>query len=521
MRKSSIVRAVYRRLIVTGTLIIGCLVAGGSLLLAADTTPKRVDLTPADAERVRKVARPASGFSRAEPFEVRSGGAGTTDKLVTADIFSHPSANLDFAGRERFFLGNALFRKDWVQSPASTLASDGLGPLFNARSCQACHVKDGRGHVPHDFPRMEREEPVSLLLRLSVPARTEQERTRLAAHDVNVLPEPTYGGQLQNFAVSGLAAEGSFDLEYEYTTVSLNGGESVTLRKPVVHLTGLSNGPMAGDVMTSLRMAPPMLGLGLLEAIHPADILANVRSDADQDGVSGRPNWVRDRRNGQLALGRFGWKAGQPAVVTQSADAFLHDMGLSTPLFESHWGECTAHEAACLAMPHGAQAQLGDHEVSADMLALVDDYASNLAVPRRRDVDDPRVLAGKQLFYQAHCIACHVPKYVTRRDAERPEHAFQLIWPYTDLLLHDMGPGLADGRPEGVASGSEWRTPPLWGLGLTRTVNERATWLHDGRARTLLEAILWHGGEARPARDRVVAMSPEERADLIRFLESL
>jgi len=194
---------------------------------------------------------------------------------------------------------------------------------------------------------------------------------------------------------------------------------------------------------------------------------------------------------------------------------------LSTPLAPNHYGDCTDRQPQCLAMPHGAQPALGEHEVPGDLLEFVKIYSQNLALPLRRDVGDARVLAGKKLFYESNCIACHVPKYVTRRDAPRAEHRFQLIWPYTDLLLHDMGEGLADGQPDGEANGREWRTPPLWGIGLTRTVNPNATWLHDGRARTLLEAVLWHGGEAQAARDRVVAMTRQERADLIRFLESL
>ncbi|KAG1434109.1 hypothetical protein G6F57_021741 [Rhizopus arrhizus] len=172
-------------------------------------------------------------------------------------------------------------------------------------------------------------------------------------------------------------------------------------------------------------------------------------------------------------------------------------------------------------MPHGAQPRFGPEEVPAKLMDFVTIYSTNLAVPARRDADDARVLAGKKLFYEANCVACHVPKYVTSRNAKQPEHRFQLSWPYTDLLVHDMGEGLADGVSDGEANGREWRTPPLWGIGLTKTVNPNATWLHDGRARTLLEAVLWHDGAGKPARDRVVAMTPEERADLIRFLESL
>lgn len=302
--------------------------------------------------------------------------------------------------------------------------------------------------------------------------------------------------------------------------MALNGGETATLMKPAYRIEDPGYGPLRPDLHLSPRLAPPMIGLGLLEAIYEADILANAAADHG-DGVSGKPNWVRDVRTGQKVLGRFNWKAGQPTVEQQSAAAFSNDMGLSTPLFPSHFGDCTPAQAECFKMPHGAQPHLGEHEVPGHLMDFVTTYSTNLAVPQRRDADDERVLAGKKLFYQANCVACHVPKYVTRRDAAQPEHRFQLIWPYTDMLLHDMGDGLADGVSEEQANGREWRTPPLWGIGLTRLVNPSATWLHDGRARTLLEAVLWHGGEAQAARDRVVAMSPGERADLIRFLESL
>lgn len=497
----------------------GAILAALTAISAVGAAAGRDDLTAEDRARVQQVTAPTRDFSKAEPFETLSAGAGTTRKMVNADIFSQPSANLTFEGRQEFQIGNGLFRKDWVSSPSSTLASDGLGPLFNARSCQACHTKDGRGTVP-GFDPLERSDAVALLLRLSVPAMTDEQRERVASGHWPFVPEPTYGVQLQNFAVAGLPSEGRLEIDYEPVKVELNGGETVTLMKPTYRIEDPGYGPLRDDVQISPRLAQPMIGLGLLEAIHPADILANAAADHG-DGVSGRPNWTRDTKTGERVLGRFNWKASQPTVEQQSAAAFSNDMGLSTPLFPSHYGDCTAGQEKCFAMPHGAQPHLGEHEVPAELMDFVTTYSVNLAVPQRRDVDDARVLAGKKLFYEANCVACHVPKYVTRRDAARAEHRFQLIWPYTDMLLHDMGEGLADKVSEDEASGSEWRTPALWGIGLTRTVNPHATWLHDGRARTLLEAVLWHGGEAQAARDRVVAMTPEERADLIRFLESL
>jgi len=495
------------------------LAACSAALLAAvaQAAAPRADLSEEDRKRVEAVTAPTRDFSRAEQFETMQGGAGTVSKLINRDIFSHPAANLDFEGRQGFMVGNGLFRKDWVSSPSSTQASDGLGPLFNARSCQACHVKDGRGTVP-GFDPEQLSDAVALLIRLSLPASNDDARGQLA--QAAARPDPVYGHQLQPFAVAGLPAEGQVRIAYREVPVALNGGETATLMEPSYTVENLGYGPLHPDTVLSPRLAPPMLGLGLLEAIHEDDILANAARDHG-DGVSGRPNWFVDPVSGERMLGRFNWKAGQPSVERQSANAFLGDMGLSTPLFPNHYGECTAAQAACADMPHGAQEHLGEHEVPGRLMDFVTTYSLNLALPQRRNVDDARVLAGKKLFYESNCIACHVPKYVTRRDAARPEHRFQLIWPYTDLLLHDMGPGLADGQAEADANGREWRTPPLWGIGLTRTVNPNATWLHDGRARTLLEAILWHGGEAQAARDRVVDMTPEQRADLIRFLESL
>ncbi|ODN71882.1 di-heme oxidoredictase family protein [Methylobrevis pamukkalensis] len=466
--------------------------------------PWRDDLTPKDRGRVAKVTAPPRDFAAPERFETMPGGATTNRKVFDRDAFSQFSANLDFAGEESFKLGNALFRRFWVSPPSSTQASDGLGPLFNSRACQNCHLKDGRGHAPGP------DDAESFLMRLSVPGPQGAE------------PEPAYGGQLQDLAVPGLPAEGKIQVRYEEIPVTLADGSAVSLRKPTYTITDLGYGPMAPDVMMSPRVATPMIGLGLLEAIHPGDIAALADADdADGDGISGRMNRVIDDRTGATVLGRFGWKAGQPTIEQQSAHAFFGDMGLSTPLMTAAAGDCMSGQQACLDMPNGVQPRFGDFEIQQDALDLVTFYSRNLAVPARRDVDDPDVLAGKKVFVEAGCPACHQPKFVTRRDAATKELSFQLIWPFTDLLLHDMGEGLADNRPEAEADGREWRTAPLWGIGLTMAVNGHTQFLHDGRARNLLEAILWHGGEAQGARDRVAAASKTERDALIRYLETL
>lgn len=473
--------------------------------------------TPDDAERARiaAVTRPATDFSTAEKFESRPAGAATVFKEINRDIFSHPSANMSFQRELDFKVGNGIFRKVWVSAPSSTSSSDGLGPLFNARACQRCHLKDGRGRPP------ARGEPaVSMFLRLSIPPRNDEERRALAANRRAAIPDPVYGAQLQNFSVQGIDAEGEMEIRYTERAVVLADGTVVTLREPGYALKDPAYGDPHPDLMVSPRVAPPMIGVGLLEAIREQDILARVDpEDEDGDGISGRANRVWSDEREEVVTGRFGWKAGQPTVSQQAAAAFRGDIGIGNPLYPMPAGDCTPAQQDCLGAPHGDAGQ--GSEMTAEMFELLVFYSRNLAVPARRDVDDPQVLAGKELFYESGCTGCHTPKYVTTRDESRPEQSFQLIWPYTDLLLHDMGEGLADGRPEGEATGREWRTPPLWGIGLTAVVNDHTYFLHDGRARSVLEAILWHGGEAEAAKQRVVAMSRSEREALLAFIESL
>jgi len=445
------------------------------------------------------------------------GGAGTSRKRINRDAFSHANANLTFEEQHTFRVGNGLFKKLWASSPSSTRASDGLGPLYNARSCQGCHLKDGRGRPPRPG-----DEAVSLFLRLSIPPQTEDQQKALAEKEILSVPEPTYGGQFQAFAVPGLAGEGRFDIETEEIEIPLHGGETAVLLKPIYKIRDLGFGKMHAETMISPRVAPPMIGLGLIQAIHPGDIRAlGDPDDLDGDGISGKVSQVRDPQSGELVLGRFGWKASNPSIRAQTAGAFAGDIGISTPDKPDNYGDCTEAQTACRSLPHGEQKDLGPTEAPDPVMDLVTFYSENLAVPTRRDVNDPEVLWGKQVFYEAGCASCHQPKFVTSRAAANPAHRFQLIWPYSDFLLHDMGEGLADHRPVGDADGREWRTPPLWGIGLTETVNNHTRFLHDGRARTLLEAVLWHDGEAKQARDHVVALMPKDRRSLIRFLESL
>jgi len=274
--------------------------------------------------------------------------------------------------------------------------------------------------------------------------------------------------------------------------------------------------------MISPRVAPPMIGLGLLEAVPEEQILANADpDDANKDGISGKPNRVWSREHSDIMLGRFGWKAGVPTIAQQAAEAFAGDIGLATTMIPFPSGDCTEKEKICLDAPNGNSPKYQNVEVGDELFKLVAFYSQNLAVPARRNPDDPEVLKGKEVFYKIGCSSCHQPKFVTGDAPGQPHLSHQLIWPYTDMLLHDMGDGLADGRPEGEATGSEWRTPPLWGIGLTETVSGHTLFLHDGRARNLTEAILWHGGEGQGARDRFAELPKADRDALLAFVNSL
>jgi CxxC motif-containing protein (DUF1111 family) len=453
----------------------------------------------------------APRFTEAEPGEARSGGSATVRK-TDQNAFSLPSANLPPSRRVDFSVGNSFFRNPWVIAPSTTTARDGLGPLFNTNACQGCHIKDGRGHPPEP----DDSNAVSMLVRMSIPDTPAYAKV---IEQLGVVPEPVYGGQFQDMAVPGVLPEGKVRVDYTSVPVRFKDGTEIELRKPSLNITQLNYGPMHPDTRFSARVAPPMIGLGLLEAIPEEAILANAEAQAKaKDGIAGRPNRVWDDQQQKTVLGRFGWKAGQPNLNQQNVHAFSGDMGLTTSL--RPFDDCTDAQTACKQAPNG-NGPNGEPEVSDNILRLVLFYTRNLAVPARRDVSAPDVLAGKNLFYQAGCQSCHTPKYTTAANAAEPELANQVIRPYSDLLLHDMGDGLADNRTEFQAGGRDWRTPPLWGIGLTQAVSGHTRFLHDGRARNLLEAVLWHGGEATAARQQVLSFNAEQRAALLAFLNSL
>ena len=428
-------------------------------------------------------------------------GGDTTAFTSTRNAFGLPARNLEGGERRTFVVGNSFFRQNWVTAPASTVARDGLGPSFNAQSCSSCHTLDGRGKPPDNLNDPQR----GLLFRLSIPGK--------GPHG-GPMPDPVYAGQLQDRAVLPVPPEGRMIARYHELPGKFEDGEPYSLRAPTYEIGGLAYGPLHPEARLSPRVAPAIVGMGLLEAIPDAAILALADpDDANGDGISGRPNMVWDVRRGKLALGRFGWKANQPTVEQQTAGAFLGDMGITSTLFPDE--NCPEAQPECRAEPNG-----GSPEIPNDRFAKVVFYTQTLAVPAMRNLDDPQVARGARLFAEAGCQLCHTPSHAT---GEHPVNAVtgQTIYPYTDLLLHDMGEGLADGATDFDASGREWRTPPLWGIGLVETVNGHTMFLHDGRARNLTEAILWHGGEATKSRESFRGLTSEEREALIKFLESL
>lgn len=434
-------------------------------------------------------------------------GGATSRSADTRNAFGLPAPNLSSEEGRAFEVGDSFFTQNWVTAPASTSARDGLGPTMNAQSCSSCHLRDGRG-APPEGPEDDRT--LGLLLRLSIPG---------ADSDGGPQPEPVYGGQLQDRAIEGVAPEGRMRVTWRTETGAYDDGTDYELRWPEVVITDLAYGPLNDDVLVSPRLAPQVIGVGLLEAV-PEEVVRGLADpdDEDGDGISGRANDVVDPRTGEPTLGRFGWKANVATVEAQVAGAFHGDIGITSTLANEQ--NCGPNQEACHDAVDGGSDDDAGFEIGDDLLGRVVFYNQVLAVPTMRGPDRDDVRAGAAVFESVGCASCHRSTLQTG-DAVHPTLADQTIHPYTDLLVHDMGDGLADGRPDHLASGSEWRTPPLWGLGLIETVSGPRFLLHDGRARTIEEAILWHGGEGEPSKLAFRALAADERDDLVAFLEAL
>jgi CxxC motif-containing protein (DUF1111 family) len=433
-------------------------------------------------------------LTSSDPSRFPLAGGATTVFNETNEAFAQPAPNLSAASLALHNEGDEGFEAVFVPSPATLNA--GLGPVFDNVSCEACHVGDGRGRPPLPGEAFE-----SLLFRASIPG--------IDPHGGPV-GVPGFGGQLQLRAIEGYRPEVVAAVTYAESLSTFADGSVYSLRVPHYTFTDPYQ-PLPLTLLFSPRTAPAVFGLGLLEAV-PADELRALADpyDRDYDGISGRLNIAWDEVEQRYAIGRFGWKAAVPTLRQQVSGAYNGDMGITSTLFPAE--SCEEYRLGC---------ERHDIEVSDATVAAVTFYTQTLGVPARRNVDDLEVRRGEGLFFAAGCGSCHVETLTTGFFPGIPEISRQTIHPYTDLLVHDMGAALADNRPDFGASGREWRTAPLWGIGLVETVNGHTNFMHDGRARSLLEAVLWHGGEARRSRNIVRRMSLEQRAALVRFLQSL
>ena len=428
-----------------------------------------------------------------DPSQALLGGDGTIFDDGD-ESFSYPARNLSQDHRDAFQIGDAIFNRNWVPAPGPQ-GNDGLGPTYNAVSCSSCHKSDGRGAPPQS----DGESFLGLLLRLGI----------VGAGQPGITPDPNYGDQLQPYGVFGVPGEGTPAVSYDEQPGTYGDGAGYSLRKPTYSIGSLNFGPLDPNEVIGPRLAPQTIGLGLLEAVDENTI----RAFAAQNG--GHTNLVQGLSNQQSVLGRFGWKDNQPSVAQQVLAASRNDMGITDSVFPTE--NCPTVQTACASAPQALD-QPNLEPLREDGLIV---HAMGLAVPARRNLNDPTVVNGEKLFTQAGCATCHIPKMTTGQLPNWPELSNQTIRPFTDLLLHDMGPDLADGRPDGQATGSEWRTPPLWGLGLVEGIDGYFFLLHDGRARGFEEAILWHGGQGEAAKETFRTMSKGDREALIAFLGSL
>lgn len=464
--------------------------------------------------------------SKSESEDRSLPGGKTTVRLNATNLMIRPAANMPVEEKPMFYAGKALANQPWVKAPTATTARDGLGPIYNARSCLACHKNGGRGKVPND----ESEVLFSALVRLSLPG-----------HDkiLGVIPEPNYGDQIQPQSIAlkhqlrGLAntntlednevqAEAKPFIQWQYQNFVYPDGQTVQLRKPDIYLKEATNGNFHPKTLKSLRVAQPLLGVGLLEAISQSSIddLADPL-DLNNDGISGKTNQVWDFKKKKTVAGRFGLKATRADLYNFTAAAFANDIGITNSLFPNQ--PCRPTQTLCNQSAHGNDKQSDGKqavELPDSLLQLTTDFVANIGIVASRNVRKEGVIKGQEIFYKTGCQSCHQPSFKTG-ESSYPHLSSQTIWPFSDLLLHDMGEGLSDGRPDYLATGREWRTAPLWGVGLAEKINGNQNYLHDGRALTIEQAILWHGGEAKRVRKNFVQLKSKLRNQLVEFVKSL
>jgi len=422
-------------------------------------------------------------------------GGKTTIFSNTSNGYSTPAPNLSGSELSRHLKGDIDFESIFVTAPANI--NSGLGPIFNNSSCISCHPRDGRAAHPQNIKARS-----GLLLRTSLPGN---------GSNGNSIAVNGFGLQIQNQAIFNFQPEAEYTVQYEEIAEKLADGTIVYLRKPIFNVTNTYI-PFPDNALLSPRIAPPVFGLGLLELISDTDLINSQDiNDSNGDGISGKLNYVWNPLTQQTEIGKFGWKANTPNLLIQCATAYVEDMGITNSVFPFE----TGHDQS-----NGNDHLNDDTELSDEILHNAVFYTRTLAVPAPRNIADLDVRKGAKLFADLQCATCHTPKQQTGF-SEISALSFQTFYPYTDQLLHDMGEGLADNRPDFLANGREWKTRPLWGIGLTFVVNNHTHFLHDGRARNITEAILWHGGEAENAKQNFKKLSKEDREALLKFINSL
>ncbi|MFZ3564953.1 di-heme oxidoredictase family protein [Tenacibaculum finnmarkense] len=457
-------------------------------------------LSSCTKEDVYKNIEPTATYETGEEFLVSelSIQAFTADKAFGRAIPILSDLELSFFG-----VGNAMFDQAWVSAPATTTSRDGLGPIFNARACSSCHLRDGRGK-----PLLKTgATSEGFLIRLGIG---NSETTGPIGHH-------TYGGQLQDDSNLGIKKEADIQVNFTFIDGVYADGTKYQLRKPTYSFLNENYGSLTG-VETSPRVGQQMIGLGFIDALSEASLLENADpNDADNDGISGRANYVWNVKKSKLTIGKFGWKSNQPTLDQQIAGAFNGDMGLTTSIFPN---ENCPDGIDCSKLSNGNN--VGENvEVPNKQFSRISLYMAALSVPKRRDFKEKNVLQGKKHFNDLKCVSCHIDNFTTGKNTVLPQIDNIKIKPFSDFLLHDMGADLADNRGDFLANGNEWRTQPLWGLGLIETVNKHTFLLHDGRARNIEEAILWHGGEANTSKEDFKKLSKEKRDQLLAYLNSL
>lgn len=417
-------------------------------------------------------------------------------------ILLKPVDNLNDEEYDKFILGRSFFTIPWVESPSVTTARDGLGPLFNANTCISCHPSNGRGTLINKDGFSSR----SLVARLSIKSNESKEHQELLKYK-GFVPNSVYGNQLSINGIHGIDFEGNVKIDFEELEVIFPDGEKQLLLKLKYSLVNLNYGALSEDSNVSYRLAPTLNGMGLITLISDEDILKNVdENDKNEDGISGRANWVYSNLTKKEELGKYTWKASVASLKEQVAGAASNDMGLTTSIFPNE--NCTSFQKACNKAPKAKDAiDLPDERLDA-----VTYYLKNIKTYTPKITKEYK--EGLEIFEQISCAKCHISSFDTKKGFK--------VFPYSDFLLHDMGEELSDGRVEFKASQNEWRTAPLWGLALHEKINkEKPRLLHDGRARSFQEAILWHGGEAMKAKENYMNLPKEKREKLLKFLEEL